>query len=160
MMNRTLWTSLTLALILAVIIACSSNDNNNDEDQYADVEVKQEGYHIVDEELTITIWTSLTLALILAVITACSSNDNNNNEDQSADVEVNEESFPIVGEELTMTMIAPGTGSSPNWTELDVLEEYAEKTNINFKYNTPPADDFGTNLNLAFSSGDIEDIIY
>lgn len=107
-----------------------------------------------------TMWTSLTLALILAVITACSSNDNNNNEDQSADVEVNEEGFPIVDEELTMTMIAPGTGSSPNWNELDVLEEYAEKTNINFKYNTPPADDFGTNLNLAFSSGNIEDIIY
>src|SRR5699024_11828973 len=81
----------------------------------------------------------------------CSSDLNNNNEDQSADVEVNEEGFPIVDEELTMTMIAPGTGSSPNWNELDVLEEYAEKTNINFKYNTPPADDFGTNLNLAFS---------
>src|SRR5699024_12354690 len=98
-----------------------------------------------------TMWTSLTLTLILAVITASTSNDNNNNEDQYADVEVNEEGFPNVDEELTMTMIAAGTGSSPNWNELDVLEEYGEKTNINFKYNTPPADDFGTNLNLAFS---------
>src|SRR5699024_12582575 len=94
-----------------------------------------------------TMWTSLTLALILAVITACSSNDNNNNEDQSAEVEVKEEGFPIVDEELTMTMIAPGTGSSPNWNELEVLEEDAEKTKINFKYNTTRADDFRTKFN-------------
>src|SRR5699024_3088207 len=107
-----------------------------------------------------TMWTSLTLALILAVITACSSNDNNNNEDQSADVEVNEEGFPIVDEELTMTMIAPGTGSSPNWNELDVLEEYDEQTNINFTYNTPPTHEFATNLNLAVTMNEIEYIIY
>src|SRR5699024_9826292 len=106
-----------------------------------------------------TMWTSLTLALILAVITACSSNDNNNNEDQSADVEVNEEGYPIVDEELTMTMIAPGMGRSPNWYELDVLEEYVEKTNINFKYNTPPDDEFETNVMLTYYRVNIDDII-
>src|SRR5699024_12809275 len=68
--------------------------------------------------------------------------------------------FPIVDEKLTMTTIAPGTAQSPAWEEMDVIQEYAEKTNIDFKFNTPPADDFGTNLNLAFSSRDIEDIIY
>src|SRR5699024_8557467 len=53
-----------------------------------------------------------------------------------------------------------GTAQSPAWEEMDVIQEYAEKTNIDFKFNTPPADDFGTNINLAFSIGDIEDIIF
>src|SRR5699024_12224293 len=60
MMNRTMWTSLTLALILAVLTACSSNDNNNNEDQSADVEVNEEGFPIVDEELTMTMIASGT----------------------------------------------------------------------------------------------------
>src|SRR5699024_10529720 len=104
------------------------------------------------------------IAFILLFATACSSSNNDNNDEESArakeDVDVNKEGFPIVDEELTMTMIAPGTAQSPEWEEMDVMKEYAEKTNIDFKFNTPPADDFGTNLNLTFSSGDVEDIIY
>src|SRR5699024_4152977 len=46
------------------------------------------------------------------------------------------------------------------WEEMDVIQAYAEKTHIDFKFNRPPADDFGTNLNLAFSRGDIGAIIY
>src|SRR5699024_10232295 len=100
-----------------------------------------------------------SIVFIFSFITACSSNDEKSAKKES-DVEVNKEGFPIVDEKLTMTMIAPGTAQSPAWEEMDVIQEYAEKTNIDFKFNTPQADDFGTNLNLAFSSGDIEDIIY
>lgn len=104
------------------------------------------------------------IAFILLFATACSSSNNDTNDEESArakaDVDVNKEGFPIVDEELTMTMIAPGTAQSPEWEEMDVMKEYAEKTNIDFEFNTPPADDFGTNLNLTFSSGDVEDIIY
>src|SRR5699024_8754624 len=96
---------------------------------------------------------------IFSFITACSSNDENSAE-KEWDVEVNKEGSKIVDEKLTMTMIAHGTSQSPTSEEMDVIQEYAEKTNIDFKFHTPPADDFGTNLNLAFSSGDIEDIIY
>src|SRR5699024_4378448 len=32
--------------------------------------------------------------------------------------------------------------------------------NVYFDYNTPPVNDFQTNLNLAFASGDIEDVIF
>lgn len=108
------------------------------------------------------LWIFLSVVFIFSFITACSSNvnDDNGTSEKESDVEVNKEGFPIVDEELTMTMIAPGTAQSPDWGEMDVLQEYAEKTNIDFKFNTPPADDFDTNLNLAFSSGDIEDIIY
>src|SRR5699024_4208148 len=104
------------------------------------------------------------IAFILLFATACSSSNNDNSDEESArakeDVDVNKEGFPIVDEELTITMIAPGTAQSPEWEEMDVMKEYAEKTNIEFKFNTPPADDFGTNLNLTFFSGDVEDIIY
>src|SRR5699024_7043477 len=72
---------------------------------------------------------------------------------------VNKEGFPIVDEEITLTMMAPGTGIE-EWEDMEVLQDYAEKTNIHFEFDTPPVDDFGTNLNLAFSSGDIADIIF
>src|SRR5699024_727401 len=48
----------------------------------------------------------------------------------------------------------------PAWEEMDVIQEYAAKTNNDLKFNTPAAYDLDTNLNLAFASGDIEDIIY
>src|SRR5699024_4612043 len=100
-----------------------------------------------------------SIVFIFSFITACSSNDEKSGKKESAG-HVSKEAFPILDDTLTLTMIAPGTAQSPAWEEMDVIQEYAEKTNIDFKFNTPPADDFGTNLNLAFSSGDIEDIIY
>src|SRR5699024_4238950 len=101
-----------------------------------------------------------TFILIIALFAACSSGGNGDkNKDAAADVEVNKEGYPIVDEEITLTMMAPGTGLE-KWENMPALQDYAEKTNINFEYDTPPSDDFGTNLNLAFSSGDIADIIY
>src|SRR5699024_5393318 len=100
-----------------------------------------------------------SIVFIFSFITACSSNDEKSAKKES-DVEVNKEGFPIVDEKLTMTMIAPGTAQSPAWEEMDVIQEYAEKTNIDFKFNTPPEENVGTDLNLELWSGDIEDIIY
>src|SRR5699024_1678284 len=100
----------------------------------------------------------LFIALLLMVLlAACSSGEDN--ESESSDVDVNKEGFPIVDEEITLTMMAPGTGIE-EWEDMEVLQDYAEKTNIHFEFDTPPVDDFGTNLNLAFSSGDIADIIF
>src|SRR5699024_930609 len=100
-----------------------------------------------------------SIVFIFSFITACSSNDEESAKKES-DVEVNKEGFPIVDEKLTMTMIAPGTAQSPAWEEMDGIQEHAQKINIDFKFQTHPPDDFVMNLNLAFSSGDIEDIIY
>src|SRR5699024_9237827 len=94
-----------------------------------------------------------SIVFIFSFITACSSNDEKSAKKES-DVEVNKEGIQIVEKKLTMTMIATRTAQPHAWEEMYVIQEYAEKTNIDFKFNTPPADDFGTNLNLTFSSGD------
>src|SRR5699024_1773332 len=73
--------------------------------------------------------------------------------------EVNKEGLPIVDDEITLTMIAPGTGLA-KWEDMPFLQEYSDETNVYFDYNTPPVNDFQTNLNLAFASGDIEDVIF
>lgn len=97
------------------------------------------------------------MLLSMVILAACSSEEEN--ETESSDVDVNKEGFPIVDERITLTMMAPGTGIE-EWEDMEVLQDYAEKTNIHFEFDTPPVDDFGTNLNLAFSSGDIADIIF
>lgn len=66
--------------------------------------------------------------------------------------------FPIVDEPIEMSMMGPGTGLA-EWGEMPTMIEYAEKTNINWTFRTPPMGDFNTNLNLAFASGDLPDVI-
>jgi len=105
-----------------------------------------------------TIYVFFVMIIMMAVMAACSSNGNKDNEEVK-DVDVKKEGYPIVDEEITMTMMGPGVGKA-EWEDMPLLNEYAEKTNISFEYNTPPANDFGTNLNLALSSGDLEDIIF
>src|SRR5699024_7122854 len=78
---------------------------------------------------------------------------------EDTDIEINKEGFPIVDEELTMTMMGP-KAQTEEWKNMPLFKDYAEKTNIKFEFNTPPSSDFGTNLNLALSSGDVDDIIY
>lgn len=102
----------------------------------------------------------------LVLFVACSSNDENEKteeekkqEEAAAKAEVNKEGLPIVDDEITLTMIAPGTGLA-EWKDMPFLQEYSDETNVHFNYNTPPVNDFQTNLNLAFASGDIEDIIF
>nr|WP_156645398.1 extracellular solute-binding protein [Lentibacillus sp. JNUCC-1] len=98
--------------------------------------------------------------LSLGLFAACSSEDNDDkNNDAAADVEVNKEGYPIVDEEITLSMIAPGTGLA-EWEDMPFLQEYSERTNVYFDYHTPPLNDFQTNLNLAFASGDIQDVIF
>ena len=124
-----------------------------------------------------------TLLLLLTFITACgvsksnnnnaNDNENNNNQTDNADeveaseveennteeAAVNKEGFPIVDKEIELTLMAPGTGLA-EWEDMPTLQAYEDITNIKFQYKTPPMDDFETNLNLAFASGDIADIIY
>ncbi|WP_235817441.1 MULTISPECIES: extracellular solute-binding protein [Gracilibacillus] len=104
--------------------------------------------------------------LLFVVLAACSDNSTdsvaeNNEEGASSDSaeEVNTEGFPIVDEEITLSLIAPGTGME-DWENMETLQEYADMTNIQFNYDTPPMADFQTKLNLAFASGDIADIIF
>ncbi|GEN87294.1 extracellular solute-binding protein [Oceanobacillus sojae] len=105
----------------------------------------------------------VTLMLFITIMAACGSDEETQKRDanaqKAAEAEVNKEGFPIVDEEIQLTMMAPGNGIE-EWENMELLKDYTEKTNIQFKYVTPPASDFQTKLNLAFTSGDIGDIIY
>ncbi|WP_130858710.1 extracellular solute-binding protein [Gracilibacillus phocaeensis] len=105
---------------------------------------------------------TLISVLCIGLLAACggdSSDEGSELASTDETVEINEEGFPIVDEEITLSLMAPGTGLE-DWEDMETLQEYAEMTNINLSYDTPPVSDFPTKLNLAFASGDIADIIY
>jgi len=103
----------------------------------------------------------ITICTLFLFVACSSDNEENNKENKNEDTadQINKESFPIVDEEITLSMMAPGTGLA-EWKDMPALQEYSEMTNINFEYDTPPSNDFQTNLNLAFASGDLADIIF
>src|SRR5699024_4419817 len=88
-------------------------------------------------------YMSVIMLLSMVKLAACSSEEEN--ETESSDVYVNKEGIPIVDERINVTMMTPGTGIE-EWEDMEVLQDYAEKTNIHFEFDTPPVDDFGTNL--------------
>jgi len=103
---------------------------------------------------------SLTKALLLLSLVALYGCGGHSQKDsKKSDVTVNKTGFPIVEETLNMTMIAPGAGLA-EWADMPTLTSYAEMTNIDWKFTTPPLTDFATKLNLAFASGDIQDVIF
>lgn len=106
-------------------------------------------------------FSSVLLSTML-LLSGCGDNSGDaehNVEDMDGGVEVAREGFPIVEEEITMTMMGPGTGVA-EWEDMPMLQEYAEMTNLNFQYTTPPISDFGTRFNLAFASGELPDVIF
>ncbi|MGP4039284.1 extracellular solute-binding protein [Gracilibacillus sp. D59] len=113
------------------------------------------------------LWYLLIGIICCALIAGCSddetASDNRNNQENeetsTSDAEVNKEGYPIVDEKITLSLMAPGTGLA-EWEDMPTLQQYSEKTNIYFEYDTPPLSDFQTKLNLAFASGDIADIIF
>ncbi|MGO2101175.1 extracellular solute-binding protein [Vagococcus salmoninarum] len=104
-------------------------------------------------------WLLPVLLFSGVVLIGCSNTNQGDQDQQASDVVVETTGFPIVKETLEMTLMAPGTGLV-EWDEMATMTDYAEQTNINFKYTTPPLSDFGTKLNLAFASGDLADIIF
>ncbi|GAB2540860.1 extracellular solute-binding protein [Gracilibacillus alcaliphilus] len=105
----------------------------------------------------------LVIYLLIGILAACSNKADTETENgeaaSSSAEEVNKEGFPIVDEQITLSLMAPGTGIA-EWKDMPTLQEYAEQTNIDFEYITPPMSDFQTRLNLAFASGDTPDIIF
>lgn len=102
--------------------------------------------------------TGLSILLLSTILVSCGSKESKDEKKQS-NVKVEETGFPITKEKLEMTMMGPGTGMA-EWKDMPTLTEYADMTNISFKYTTPPLTDFPTKLNLAFASGDLPDIIF
>lgn len=101
----------------------------------------------------------MAFAAMTAVLLLAACGTGGNSQSGSGKVDVKTTGFPIVSKNLKMTMIAPSTGAA-KWDDMAVLKDYAKKTNVTLKYNTPPMSDFSTKLNLAFASQDLPDIIY
>lgn len=109
--------------------------------------------------------TGLTLSSML-LLAACGNNapaDDVDKEDSGEGTgevaNLNTEGFPIVDEPIKMTLMAPGTGMA-EWKDMPVLIEYADMTNIELDYMTPPLDDFATRFNLTLAGGDLPDILF
>jgi putative aldouronate transport system substrate-binding protein len=108
----------------------------------------------------------LTTGILMSVLVLLAACGGGNAEDDTVDTntqedaqEVATEGFPIVEEPITMELMAPGTGMA-EWEDMPTMQTYEEMTNIEFDYNTPPLNDFATNFNLAFASGDVPDVIF
>ncbi|WP_225048451.1 extracellular solute-binding protein [Lacticaseibacillus kribbianus] len=99
-------------------------------------------------------------AMSLLALAACGGKSSSGDGGTKSKIKVETKGFPIVKSKLTMTLMAPNVAGNAEYKDMPTLQEYAKKTGITLKYNTPSASDYGTKLNLAFASQDLPDIIY
>lgn len=101
---------------------------------------------------------ALVCGLILSVVTIAACG-NKGEEAKGAQVKVAKEGFPIVEEKVELSMFAPNVGST-SYEKMAMMNDYSDKTNVFWKYTTPPDSDLATKLNLAFASGDIQEVLF
>ena len=66
--------------------------------------------------------------------------------------------FPLA-EPMNVSILGRHVGIA-DWQDMPFWLAIEEATNMNFTFTTPPNDDFLTNLNLAFASGNLPDILF
>src|SRR5690606_3817922 len=64
-----------------------------------------------------------------------------------------------VDEKITLSMFGPNVGVA-KWEDMKFFQEMEKKTNIAFKFNTPPNESFETQKNLLFASNELPDVFY
>lgn len=96
------------------------------------------------------------ILLLVGFIAACNKDESAN---EKKDVVVNKEGFPIVNEKIELEIFGPNVGVA-KWEDMKFFKVMEEKTNIKFKFNTPPLDSFDTQKNLVFASNELPDIFY
>lgn len=110
--------------------------------------------------------TALVLAASMTVgLAACGSSNSETKEadssaksEEKSTVEVNETGYPITSEEITVTAAGPMPSGCEDWTQLAVIEEYAERLGIRLDcelYQT----DWETQLTLKVASDELPDLI-
>lgn len=110
--------------------------------------------------------TALVLAASMTVgLAACGSSNSETKEanssaksEEKSTVEVNETGYPITSEEITVTASGPMPSGCEDWTQLAVIEEYAERLGIRLDcelYQT----DWETQLTLKVASDELPDLI-
>ena len=76
--------------------------------------------------------------------------------DREFDLEI--PGFPL-SEPISVSVMGPNVGIM-EWEDIPFWKAITEATNIHFTFTTPPQLDFTTNLNLAFASQNVSDVIY
>lgn len=101
------------------------------------------------------------LLLLVGVLAACGTSEKTgkSNNSNAKNVEVKKEGFPIVDEKITLSMFGPNVGVA-KWEDMKFFKEMEKKTNIAFKFNTPPNESFETQKNLLFASNELPDVFY
>lgn len=99
------------------------------------------------------------VAICSLVLVGCGDGAKKASAKQDSNIQLTNQEFPITEEKVTFTMMGPNVGLA-EWKDMPFFKDYAEKTNIDFDFITPPLLDFPTKLNLALASGDLPDVIF
>lgn len=104
--------------------------------------------------------TLLILSLILAIFLAACGNKENEEVDMDAEAEkINKSGFPIVDDGLEMTFVAP-SGSSTDWNDILVFNEYEEKSNIDIDWQNITSDGLDEKVNIMLNTNDYPDAFH
>ena len=114
---------------------------------------------------------ALLSAGLLLSLTACSSStsssptptppQNTSGTDGDGSVEdlyYNKEGYPISDEVITLTLSGP-TGSTPNWNDTIMFEEYEKRLGIKLDATTYSNDEWATQFTLMLSSDSLPDLL-
>ncbi|MFC3798369.1 extracellular solute-binding protein [Cohnella sp. GCM10012308] len=61
---------------------------------------------------------------------------------------------------IELTMMGPKQSIQGPWEDMDFFKEMEKRTNIHFKFDTPPITSYQEKKNLAFASGDLPDVLF
>ncbi len=106
------------------------------------------------------------LAILLTVTTvfglsACKGKETGDNgKTEGVTYTLNELGLPVVSEPITLTVMGSKHPIQGEWSEMSLWKWLSEQTNINFEFNTPPADGYGEKKNLALGSDDLPDLFF
>lgn len=77
---------------------------------------------------------------------------------EGSSIEVKKEGFPIVDESITLKIVVSQTPVQQPFSEMVILKEFAEKSNIKIDWNCIPSEFVAEKTNLMMASQDIPDV--
>src|SRR5690625_6833175 len=99
---------------------------------------------------------SLVFALVLA---ACGKKEKAEVDVENEAEKVNTSDFPIVDDTLEMNFVAP-SGSSTDWNDILVFNEYEEKTNIDIEWDNITKDGLKEKTNVMLNTDEYPDAFH
>ncbi|MGX9349245.1 ABC transporter substrate-binding protein [Microbacterium sp. KNMS] len=100
------------------------------------------------------------LAAAGVVVTGCSAAGTSEIEDASAEYGFNEEGLPIVDKTLTLTFGGTKSPLSPEYGEMELVQQWEEDTNIQIEWQNLVDQVYAEKKNLMLASADLPDVLY